>query len=87
MGKLPNYKYLWLLLQKKKITLQNTSDGIKHAFQTDSSKACQYLLHLCSSQHKFQLQMRARQSNQDAQDIGKGAWRVSRDSGGVVCIT
>ncbi|XP_010605005.1 tyrosine-protein phosphatase non-receptor type 13 isoform X5 [Fukomys damarensis] len=56
---------------KKKITLQNTSDGIKHAFQTDSSKVCQYLLHLCSSQHKFQLQMRARQSNQDAQDIGK----------------
>nr|XP_048283193.1 tyrosine-protein phosphatase non-receptor type 13 isoform X4 [Myodes glareolus] len=54
---------------KKKITLQNTSDGIKHAFQTDSGKACQYLLHLCSSQHKFQLQMRARQSNQDAQDI------------------
>nr|XP_035150446.2 tyrosine-protein phosphatase non-receptor type 13 isoform X7 [Callithrix jacchus] len=55
---------------KKKITLQNTSDGIKHAFQTDNSKVCQYLLHLCSSQHKFQLQMRARQSNQDAQDIG-----------------
>ncbi|XP_055445014.1 tyrosine-protein phosphatase non-receptor type 13 isoform X9 [Bubalus kerabau] len=54
---------------KKKITLQNTSDGIKHAFQTDNSKICQYLLHLCSSQHKFQLQMRARQSNQDAQDI------------------
>ncbi|XP_038948204.1 tyrosine-protein phosphatase non-receptor type 13 isoform X5 [Rattus norvegicus] len=54
---------------KKKITLQNTSDGIKHAFQTDSSKACQYLLQLCSSQHKFQLQMRARQSNQDAQDL------------------
>ncbi|XP_065770178.1 tyrosine-protein phosphatase non-receptor type 13 isoform X7 [Muntiacus reevesi] len=55
---------------KKKITLQNTSDGIKHAFQTDNSKICQYLLHLCSSQHKFQLQLRARQSNQDAQDIG-----------------
>ncbi|XP_026916060.2 tyrosine-protein phosphatase non-receptor type 13 isoform X7 [Acinonyx jubatus] len=54
---------------KKKITLQNTSDGIKHAFQTDNSKVCQYLLHLCSSQHKFQLQMRARQSNQDAQDM------------------
>ncbi|OWK13706.1 hypothetical protein Celaphus_00017321, partial [Cervus elaphus hippelaphus] len=54
---------------KKKITLQNTSDGIKHAFQTDNSKICQYLLHLCSSQHKFQLQLRARQSNQDAQDI------------------
>ncbi|XP_034527469.1 tyrosine-protein phosphatase non-receptor type 13 isoform X12 [Ailuropoda melanoleuca] len=54
---------------KKKITLQNTSDGIKHAFQTDNSKVCHYLLHLCSCQHKFQLQMRARQSNQDAQDI------------------
>uniref|UniRef100_A0A8C4VKL8 Tyrosine-protein phosphatase non-receptor type 13 n=1 Tax=Gopherus evgoodei TaxID=1825980 RepID=A0A8C4VKL8_9SAUR len=54
---------------KKKITLQNVSDGIKHAFQTDTSKTCQYLLHLCSSQHKFQLQMRARQSNQDTQDI------------------
>ncbi|XP_076402926.1 tyrosine-protein phosphatase non-receptor type 13 isoform X6 [Peromyscus maniculatus bairdii] len=60
---------------KKKITLQNTSDGIKHAFQTDSSKACQYLLQLCSSQHKFQLQMRARQSNQDAQDIERASFR------------
>ncbi|XP_056424718.1 tyrosine-protein phosphatase non-receptor type 13 isoform X2 [Hyla sarda] len=54
---------------KKKIGLQNTSDGIKHVFQTDSSKTCQYLLHLCSSQHKFQLQMRARQNSQDTQDI------------------
>ncbi|XP_044159756.1 tyrosine-protein phosphatase non-receptor type 13 isoform X6 [Bufo gargarizans] len=54
---------------KKKISLQNTSDGIKHVFQTDSSKTCQYLLHLCSSQHKFQLQMRARQSSQETQDI------------------
>ncbi|KAB1282509.1 Tyrosine-protein phosphatase non-receptor type 13, partial [Camelus dromedarius] len=62
-------------LKKKKITLQNTSDGIKHAFQTDNSKTCQYLLHLCSSQHKFQLQMRARQSNQDAQDIERASFR------------
>nr|XP_036877039.1 tyrosine-protein phosphatase non-receptor type 13 isoform X5 [Manis javanica] len=60
---------------KKKITLQNTSDGIKHAFQTDNSKICQYLLHLCSSQHKFQLQMRARQSNQDAHDIERASFR------------
>uniref|UniRef100_A0A8C4VFE5 Tyrosine-protein phosphatase non-receptor type 13 n=1 Tax=Gopherus evgoodei TaxID=1825980 RepID=A0A8C4VFE5_9SAUR len=60
---------------KKKITLQNVSDGIKHAFQTDTSKTCQYLLHLCSSQHKFQLQMRARQSNQDTQDIEKASFR------------
>ncbi|XP_036194708.1 tyrosine-protein phosphatase non-receptor type 13 isoform X14 [Myotis myotis] len=62
-------------LKKKKITLQNTSDGIKHAFQTDNSKVCQYLLHLCSSQHKFQLQMKARQSNQDAQDIERASFR------------
>lgn len=60
---------------KKKITLQNTSDGIKHSFQTESSKVCQYLLHLCSSQHKFQLQMRARQSNQDAQEIERASFR------------
>ncbi|XP_053921801.1 tyrosine-protein phosphatase non-receptor type 13 isoform X2 [Cuculus canorus] len=60
---------------KKKITLQNSSDGIKHTFQTDSSKTCQYLLHLCSSQHKFQLQMRTRQSNQDTQDIERASFR------------
>ncbi|XP_061439076.1 tyrosine-protein phosphatase non-receptor type 13 isoform X2 [Rhineura floridana] len=60
---------------KRKITLQNTSDGIKHAFQTDASKTCQYLLQLCSSQHKFQLQMRARQSNQDAQEIERASFR------------
>ncbi|XP_075277317.1 tyrosine-protein phosphatase non-receptor type 13 isoform X1 [Opisthocomus hoazin] len=60
---------------KKKITLQNTSDGIKHAFQTGNSKTCQYLLHLCSSQHKFQLQMRTRQSNQDTQDIERASFR------------
>uniref|UniRef100_A0A672HGH2 Protein tyrosine phosphatase non-receptor type 13 n=1 Tax=Salarias fasciatus TaxID=181472 RepID=A0A672HGH2_SALFA len=50
---------------KKKICLQNTSDGIKHLFQTDSNKTCQYLLQLCSDQHKFHLQMKARQNNQE----------------------
>uniref|UniRef100_A0A8D2L2I4 Tyrosine-protein phosphatase non-receptor type 13 n=1 Tax=Varanus komodoensis TaxID=61221 RepID=A0A8D2L2I4_VARKO len=60
---------------KRKITLQNISDGIKHAFQTDTSKTCQYLLQLCSSQHKFQLQMRARQSNQDTQEIERASFR------------
>ncbi|XP_030624009.1 tyrosine-protein phosphatase non-receptor type 13 [Chanos chanos] len=54
---------------KKKICLQNTSDGIKHQFQTDSQKTCQYLLHLCSAQHKFHLHMRARQNNQELQDL------------------
>ncbi|XP_015195598.2 tyrosine-protein phosphatase non-receptor type 13 isoform X2 [Lepisosteus oculatus] len=54
---------------KKKISLQNTSDGIKHLFQTDSNKTCQYLLQMCSAQHKFHLQMKARQTNQELQDI------------------
>lgn len=54
---------------KKKICLQNTSDGIKHLFQTDSQKTCQYLLHLCSAQYKFHLHMKARQNNQELQDL------------------
>uniref|UniRef100_A0A8C2F957 Tyrosine-protein phosphatase non-receptor type 20 n=1 Tax=Cyprinus carpio TaxID=7962 RepID=A0A8C2F957_CYPCA len=56
---------------KKKICLQNTSDGIKHLFQTDSQKTCQYLLHLCSAQYKFHLHMKARQNSQELQDLGK----------------
>uniref|UniRef100_A0AAY4EZ05 Tyrosine-protein phosphatase non-receptor type 20 n=1 Tax=Denticeps clupeoides TaxID=299321 RepID=A0AAY4EZ05_9TELE len=56
---------------KKKICLQNTSDGIKHLFQTSSQKTCQYLLNLCSAQHKFHLHMKARQSNQESQDLGE----------------
>uniref|UniRef100_A0A8C2J8R7 Tyrosine-protein phosphatase non-receptor type 20 n=1 Tax=Cyprinus carpio TaxID=7962 RepID=A0A8C2J8R7_CYPCA len=52
---------------KKKICLQNTSDGIKHLFQTDSQKTCQYLLNLCSAQYKFHLHMKARQNNQELQ--------------------
>uniref|UniRef100_A0A8C9YWU5 Tyrosine-protein phosphatase non-receptor type 20 n=1 Tax=Sander lucioperca TaxID=283035 RepID=A0A8C9YWU5_SANLU len=54
---------------KKKICLQNTSDGIKHLFQTDSNKTCQYLLQLCSDQHKFHLQTKARQNNQELQEL------------------
>ncbi|XP_077354565.1 tyrosine-protein phosphatase non-receptor type 13 isoform X4 [Festucalex cinctus] len=54
---------------KKRICLQNTSDGIKHVFQTDSSNTCQYLLELCSDHHKFHQQMRALQSNQELQDL------------------
>ncbi|XP_061118518.1 tyrosine-protein phosphatase non-receptor type 13 isoform X3 [Conger conger] len=54
---------------KKKISLQNTTDGIKHLFQTDSNKTCQYLLQMCSDQHKFHVQTKARQKNQEQQDI------------------
>ncbi|XP_012735223.2 tyrosine-protein phosphatase non-receptor type 13 isoform X3 [Fundulus heteroclitus] len=54
---------------KKKICLQNTSDEIKHIFQTDSNRTCQYLLQLSSDQHKFHLQTKARQSSQELQDL------------------
>ncbi|XP_062868061.1 tyrosine-protein phosphatase non-receptor type 13 [Trichomycterus rosablanca] len=54
---------------KKKICLQNTSDGIKHLFQTDSQKSCQYLLRLCSDQHKFHQHMKTRQNTQEQQEI------------------
>lgn len=59
-----------LPFKKKKICLQNTSDEIKHLFQTDSSRTCQYLLQMCTDQHKFSLQTKARQTNQELQDLG-----------------
>ncbi|XP_036384166.1 tyrosine-protein phosphatase non-receptor type 13 isoform X2 [Megalops cyprinoides] len=67
---------------KKKISLQNDSDGIKHLFQTDSNKTCQYLLQLCSDQHKFHLQMKARQKNQELQDIENSPLSSLQYSGG-----
>uniref|UniRef100_A0A8C5EKV1 Protein tyrosine phosphatase non-receptor type 13 n=1 Tax=Gouania willdenowi TaxID=441366 RepID=A0A8C5EKV1_GOUWI len=70
----PVLKFPWretkkISFTKKKICLQNTSDEIKHLFQTDSQKTCQYLLQLCSDQHKFHLQMKARQNNQELQEL------------------
>ncbi|XP_038130998.1 tyrosine-protein phosphatase non-receptor type 13 isoform X2 [Cyprinodon tularosa] len=70
----PVLKFPWretkkISFAKKKICLQNTSDEIKHLFQTDSNRTCQYLLQLCSDQHKFHLQTKARQSNQELQDL------------------
>ncbi|XP_061657139.1 tyrosine-protein phosphatase non-receptor type 13 isoform X3 [Syngnathoides biaculeatus] len=70
----PVLKFPWretkkISFTKKKICLQNTSDGIKHVFQTDSSNTCQYLLQLCSDHHKFHQQMRALQNNQELQDL------------------
>ncbi|XP_035382781.1 tyrosine-protein phosphatase non-receptor type 13 [Electrophorus electricus] len=70
----PVLKFPWretkkISFAKKKICLQNTSDGIKHLFQTDSQKTCQYLLRQCSAQHKFHLHMKARQNNQELQEL------------------
>ncbi|ETE71812.1 Tyrosine-protein phosphatase non-receptor type 13, partial [Ophiophagus hannah] len=79
-ARMPVLRFPWretkkISFSKRKITLQNTSDGIKHTFQTDTAKTCQYLLQLCSAQHKFQLQMKTRQSNQDAQEIERASLR------------
>lgn len=38
--------------------------GKKHSFMTESSKIAQYLLSLCSAQHKFDSEMTSRQLNQ-----------------------
>ncbi|XP_017263263.1 tyrosine-protein phosphatase non-receptor type 13 isoform X2 [Kryptolebias marmoratus] len=70
----PVLKFPWretkkISFAKKKICLQNTSDEIKHLFQTDSNKTCQYLLQLSTDQHKFNLQTKARQNNQELQDL------------------
>ncbi|TSK72179.1 Tyrosine-protein phosphatase non-receptor type 13 [Bagarius yarrelli] len=54
---------------KKKICLQNSSDGIKHVFQTDTQKTCQYLMQMCLEQYKFHQQMKTRQSNQEQQEL------------------
>ncbi|XP_067846546.1 tyrosine-protein phosphatase non-receptor type 13 isoform X2 [Heptranchias perlo] len=72
-----------IAFSKKKITLQNTSDGIKHLFQTDSSKTCQYFLHLASCQHKFQLQMRARKNNQEIESLSASNLNYNGDSAGL----
>nr|XP_014341837.1 PREDICTED: FERM and PDZ domain-containing protein 2 [Latimeria chalumnae] len=48
---------------KKKFTVESSTSGKKHVFITDSVKTSKYLLDLCSSQHKFQMQMKSRQRN------------------------
>uniref|UniRef100_A0A8C3RHF9 Tyrosine-protein phosphatase non-receptor type 13 n=1 Tax=Cyanoderma ruficeps TaxID=181631 RepID=A0A8C3RHF9_9PASS len=74
----PVLRFPWRETKKISFSKQFVFDFFSfsiHAFQTDNSKTCQYLLHLCSSQHKFQLQMRTRQSNQDTQDIERASFR------------
>lgn len=49
-------------------------------FQTDSNKTCQYLLQLCSDQHKFHQQLKARLNNQELQDLGRCNHAAERGS-------
>uniref|UniRef100_UPI00398EDC33 FERM and PDZ domain-containing protein 2 n=1 Tax=Pristiophorus japonicus TaxID=55135 RepID=UPI00398EDC33 len=55
-----------ITFNRKKFTVQSSSDGKKHIFLTDNSKTCKYLIELCSAQHKFQMQMNSRQLSQAA---------------------
>ena len=51
--------------QRRKLTVEcGGPSGKKHSFMTESSKIAQYLLSLCSAQHKFDSEMTSRQLNQ-----------------------
>ncbi|XP_028821880.1 tyrosine-protein phosphatase non-receptor type 13-like isoform X1 [Denticeps clupeoides] len=46
---------------RRKITIECGPSGKKHSFVTETSKIAQYLLNLCSAQHKFHSEMNSRQ--------------------------
>ncbi|XP_062376381.1 tyrosine-protein phosphatase non-receptor type 13-like [Sardina pilchardus] len=46
---------------RRKLTIECGPSGKKHSFQTESSRIAQYLLNLCSAQHKFHSEMMSRQ--------------------------
>lgn len=50
--------------QRRKLIIEcGGPSGKKHSFITESSKIAQYLLNLCSAQHKFHSEMTSRQMN------------------------
>ncbi|KAG9341093.1 hypothetical protein JZ751_019847 [Albula glossodonta] len=48
---------------RRKFTIESNTTGKKHSFVTESSKIAQYLLNLCSAQHKFHNEMNSRQQS------------------------
>ncbi|XP_026873049.2 FERM and PDZ domain-containing protein 2 [Electrophorus electricus] len=59
-------RFLWsetdsISTSRRKFTIQCGPSGKKHSFLTESSKIAQYLLNLCSAQHKFHSEMTSRQ--------------------------
>lgn len=55
---------LRLSFQRRKLIIEcGGPSGKKHIFVTESSKIAQYLLNLCSAQHKFHSEMTSRQLN------------------------
>ncbi|KAI4877633.1 hypothetical protein NFI96_022984 [Prochilodus magdalenae] len=53
---------------RRKFTIECGPSGKKHSFLTESSKIAQYLLNLCSAQHKFHSEMTSRQLTSLAAD-------------------
>ncbi|XP_032868851.1 FERM and PDZ domain-containing protein 2 isoform X1 [Amblyraja radiata] len=69
--RIASLRFQWREMQRitfnrKKFTVQSSSDGKKHVFLTENSKTCKYLIELCSAQHRFQVQMNSRQLSQAA---------------------
>ncbi|KPP67615.1 tyrosine-protein phosphatase non-receptor type 13-like [Scleropages formosus] len=65
---------------RRKFTVESSTTGKKHCFLTESSKIAQYLLNLCSSQHKFHNEMSSRQLSQrlaSEENIAKYATTVA----------
>ncbi|XP_064174478.1 tyrosine-protein phosphatase non-receptor type 13 isoform X3 [Anguilla rostrata] len=59
---------------RRKFTVESSSNRKKHTFVTESSKIAQYLLNLCSAQHKFHNEMNSRRLSQNlASD--ESAWK------------
>lgn len=59
----PNRCHLCVFQRRKLIIECGGPSGKKHGFVTESSKIAQYLLNLCSAQHKFHSEMTSRQLN------------------------
>lgn len=61
--RVPNRWHSGVFQRRKLIIECGGPSGKKHGFVTESSKIAQYLLNLCSAQHKFHSEMTSRQLN------------------------
>ncbi|KAG9275334.1 tyrosine-protein phosphatase non-receptor type 13-like isoform X1 [Astyanax mexicanus] len=63
---------------RRKFTIECSPSGKKHSFLTESSKIAQYLLSLCSAQHKFHSEMTSRQLTTLASDDNIAKYSLCR---------
>lgn len=70
-----NVWWLVSVFQRRKLIIEcGGPSGKKHSFITESSKIAQYLLNLCSAQHKFHSEMTSRQMNHSMIPGGNFSW-------------